>query len=137
MSISKLAYECPALGEVVHTQHRDLADLRIGQSSDHADRRVPRHRDAEPVGQPGCGPPGQRERQQLQHAAQHRGTAGTPLRQGSHQLGERPHLAARIAAHQTAYRDGDQYLPSARRQALEQSAVVPVQPNRHRAAART
>jgi hypothetical protein len=29
-----------ALGEIVHAQHRDLADLRVGQGPDHADGRV-------------------------------------------------------------------------------------------------
>lgn len=78
----------------------------------------------------------QRERQQLQQTAQHRSAAGVPPRQGSHRLGERPHLTARIAARQTAYGHRDQYLPSARGQVLQQPPVVPVPTHRHHTTAR-
>jgi len=90
------------LGPVIYAEHRDLADLGIGQRPDQPDQRAPGHDRAQCACQPGPRTTGQRERDPLQQAPQSDRAALVPGGQPVHLLGERRHDAGRVVADEPA-----------------------------------
>ena len=90
------------LGPVIYAEHRDLADLGIGQRPDHPDQRAPGHDRAQQPRQPGPRTAGQRERDPFQQAPQSDRAALVPGGQPVHLLGERRHDAGRVVADEPA-----------------------------------
>ena len=120
--------------EIIHAQHGDLPDLGIGQRPHQLDQRVPADSYSQQRQQPGSGPPGQRQRDQLQQPAQQHRPAGMPLGEPRYRLSERPHPARWILAGQTADRERDQDGAAACGQIMQKPAVVAVHPGGGRAA---
>ena len=90
------------LGPVIYAEHRDLADLGIGQRPDQPDQRAPGHDRAQCACQPGPRTTGQRERDPFQQAPQSDRAALVPGGQPVHLLGKRRHGAGRVVADEPA-----------------------------------
>jgi hypothetical protein len=112
--------------EIIHAQHGNLPDLGIGQRPHQLDQRVPADLYSQQPKQPGSGPPGQRQRDQLQQPAQQHRPAGKPLGKPGYRLSERPHPARWILASQTADRERDQDPAAPCGQIMQKPAIVSV-----------
>jgi hypothetical protein len=80
------------------------------------------------------GPPGQRQRDRFQRAAQLRCAVLMPLRHGRHLPGEGPQLTSRVAAEEPAYLKVDHHGPAARRQVMNPPPAPTVDPGRRHTA---
>jgi len=115
----------PALGDIIHSEHRDRPGLRIRQRPDQTDQREPGHGHGQRRGQPAAGAAGQRQRDLLQQGSQRCSTPLIPAGQPWHLLSERRHLAGRVAAAEPADLQHDLNRPPAAGQ-VGQAAPVPV-----------
>jgi len=125
------------LGPVIYAEHRDLADLGIGQRPDQPDQRAPGHGRAQCACQPGPRTTGQRERDPLQQAPQSDRAALVLGGQPVHLLGERRHDAGWVVADEPADLEYDLDRTAATGQVLKTTPVTVVDPCCRLAALRT
>jgi len=115
----------PALGDIVHPEHRDRPGLRVRQRPDQPDQRGPGHGRGQRRSQPAARTAGQRQRDLLQQGSQRCGAPLVPAGQPGHLLSERRHLAGRAAAAEPADLQRHLDRPPAAAQ-VGQAAPVPV-----------
>jgi hypothetical protein len=122
--------------EIVHPQHRHGADLRVGQRPDQPQQRAPACRQAQPTGQPGTRPPGQRQPDRLEHLPQKRAAPRVARGQPHDLLGERPRRTPGVLTEEAANSQLDLHPPTGDRRVGQPPLIPAVHPRRPGPAAR-
>jgi hypothetical protein len=120
--------------EIVNAQNRHCAGLGVGQRHDQAQHGGPGGRQVQFGGEPGPGPPGQRQADRGQHPGQRRRPPGPRRGQALELLGERDRLAAGVAAEEPAHPEPERHRVPADRRVGKPAQVPAVHPFRELAA---
>ena len=117
--------------ELIDTEHSHPADRGIRQPTDHAQQRRPAHRHAQRGGQPGSGPPGQRQPDCRQRTVQSDAAAGVVFGQPRHLLDESACAAVDVVAEEPAHRQPEHDRPPRNGKISHPPPIAAVHPGRY------